>query len=198
MENKSYYIDEDIIVINRELNSLDIFVRDFLDILKKYSEYLIVSGYVSISTGRTRGTEDVDCLSIIMDKKKFEKFFDELKRENFWCYQGETINEIWKYVEAKNSLRFARTDEIFPNMEFIFVDSSRQAKFFELTHPQKIRIADFEFLIPPIEFEILYKEIILGSEKDFADAGHLREFFSDMIKKEKFDEYEKIIRGNLG
>ncbi len=195
MSNKSYSIKDDTLIINRELTDLDIFVRDFLEVLKKYSSYLIVSGFVSISTGRTRGTEDVDCLAPLMKKEVFEKFLKELNEKNFWCYQGETLSEIWKYVEGRNSIRFARVNEMFPNMELVFVDSSQPAKYFELTHPQKIKISNFDFLIPPIEFEILYKEIILGGEKDLLDAKHLREFFSDMIKKEKFNEYEKIIRG---
>ena len=70
-------------------------------------------------------------------------------------------------------------------------------KFFEFSHPQKIRIEDFEFKIPPIEFEILYKEIILAGKKDLADALHLRTFFSKILKEEKFKEYEPIIREEL-
>ena len=68
---KGYKVERDTIVINRELTSLDLFVKDFLSILKKYSDYLIVSGFVSISTGRTRGTEDVDILFPIIQKEKF-------------------------------------------------------------------------------------------------------------------------------
>ena len=56
---------------------------------------------------------------------------------------------------------------------------------------------DFEFKIPAIEFEILYKEIILKGKKDIEDAKHLRTFFSEIIKEEKFKEYEPIIRDEL-
>ena len=59
---KAYKIEGDVIVINRDLTELDLFVRKFLDVLKKYSDYLIVSGFVSISAGRARGTEDIDIL----------------------------------------------------------------------------------------------------------------------------------------
>ena len=91
------------------------------------------------------------------------------------------------------SIRFARVNEMFPNMEFIPFDETKKAKFFEFNHPQKIKIQDFEFKIPPIEFEILYKEIILGGEKDLADAKHLRTFFSELITEEKFKEYLPVI-----
>mgnify|MGYP001619544231 CR=1 FL=1 len=59
---KGYELKKGILFINRDLTELDMFVKDFLEVLKKHSDYLIVSGFVSISTGRTRATEDVDIL----------------------------------------------------------------------------------------------------------------------------------------
>jgi len=191
---KGYYIDGDAIIINRKLNSLDNFLRDFLEILKKHSDYLVVSGYVSISSGRTRGTEDIDVLVPVMDKEKFRVLFEDLTKSEFWCYQGDTYENIYDYIEHKDSIRFAREKQMFPNIEFIPIDETRKAKFFEFSHPQKIKIDNFEFKIPPIEFEILYKEIVLGSEKDIADARHLRTFFRDNLKEEKFKEFESVIK----
>ena len=97
-----------------------------------------------------------------------------------------------------DNVRFARIDEMFPNIEFIPINKTRKAKFFEFTHPQRIKVRDFEFKIPPIEFEILYKELILKSGKDVADAKHLRTFFSDIIKQENFKKYEKVIKDEIG
>lgn len=186
---KGYYLEDSTIVINRELTSLDLFVKDFLNILKKYSDYLVVSGFVSISTGRTRGTEDIDILFPVMEENKFAQLFDNLQKNGFWCYKGD--------IEALNSIRFARVNEMFPNIEFVPFNEKKKAKLFEFTHPQKIRIKDFEFKIPPIEFEILYKEIILSGKKDIADALHLRTFFSEIIKEERFKEYLPIVKGEL-
>jgi len=188
-----YTVKEDVIVINRDLTELDIFVRDFLEVLKKHSDYLIVSGFVSISTGRTRGTEDIDLLVPIMDQDKFESLFKDLQKNNFWCYQGDYIGEVYPYLKDLQSIRFARANEMFPNMEFIPINETKKAKFFEFNHPQKVRVQDFEFKIPPIEFEILYKELILGGKKDLADAKHLRIFFSDITSEDKFNQYKPII-----
>ena len=194
---KGYEIKDDLIIINRELTELDIFLKDFLDILKKYSNYLVVSGFVSISTGRARGTEDIDVLVPILNEEKFKELFNELIKRGFWCYQSDTAQEAFSYIKNKDHIRFARKNEMFPNMEFIPVDHTKKAQFFELNHPQRIKVKDFEFKIPPIEFEILYKEIILAGGKDFEDAKHLRTFFSDILKKEKFKDYKKIIRDEL-
>ncbi|MFH1787351.1 MAG: hypothetical protein ABH811_00990 [archaeon] len=194
---KGYYIEDNTLVINRELTELDLFVKDFLEILKKHSDYLIVSGYVSISTGRTRATEDVGILVPIMDEENFRNLFQELQQNNFWCYQGDTSEKAYSYIKDIVNIRFARVNEMFPNMEMVFINENRMAKYYEFTHPQKIKIKDFEFKIPPLEFEILYKEIILAGKKDFEDAKHLRILFSDVLKEEKFKECGRIIRGEL-
>ncbi len=192
-KTKGYYMEKDTIVINKKLTELDIFVMDFLDILKKYSDYLIVSGYVSICTGRTRGTEDVDVIVPVMDESKFKLLFSDLTKNGFWCYQGDDSKEIYQYIKQLSSIRFARVNELFPNMEFVPFDHTKKAKLFEFTHPQNIKIGNFVFKIPQIEFEIIYKEIFLTSKKDIEDAKHLRTFFADILDSEKFKESEKVI-----
>jgi hypothetical protein len=192
-----FTLKDNVIIIHRELTDLDLFVKDFLEVLKKHCKYLIVSGFVSIASGRTRGTEDVDVLIPKLPKELFEKLFLDLTENGFWCYQGEDSGELLSYVNDLQSIRFAKNDSMFPNMEVIPTDESRKAKFYEFLHPQKMQVEDFVFNVPPIEFEILYKEIILAGDKDLADAKHLRSFFKDILKEEKFLEYEPIIRGEL-
>jgi hypothetical protein len=195
---KGYLFEGGVLKINRDLTELDYFVKDFLKVLKKHSDYLIVSGFVSISTGRSRATEDVDILVPILTKDKFKDLFLDLEDENFWCYQGDSADEIYEnYVKEFTSIRFARKDQMFPNMEVIFIDKSKKAKYYEFSNPQEIKIKNFRFKIPPLEFEILYKEIILAGKKDLEDAKHLRILFKKILGEEKFKNYEKIIREEL-
>lgn len=193
--SRAYTLKGDCLIVHRDLTELDIFVKDFLDVFQKYSPYLVVSGFVSIAAGRTRGTEDVDVLFPLMDRVRFGAFFEEIIRQGFWCYQGDTPNEAYRSVKNMTSLRFARQKQLFPNIELIPVTEAKRPQYFELTHPQKIKIKDFEFLIPPLEFEILYKEIVLAGDKDIADARHLRVLFSAILRKERFKEFESIIKG---
>jgi len=193
MDKTGYSLVENTIIIKRELNSLDIFVMEFIEVLKKHTDYLIVSGFVSISTGRTRGTEDVDVIFPLIEREKFINLFKDLIKHNFWCYQSDNPEEVYNYLKNFQSIRFAKKDQLFPNIEFIPFDSTKKLKSFEFNHPQKIKISNFEFKIPPIEFEILYKELLLSSQKDMADARHLREFFSDIINKSKLEEYKNLI-----
>ncbi len=189
--------EENVLVIDRTLTELDLFVKSFLEILQKHVDYLIVSGFVSISTGRTRGTEDVDVLIPKMDKEQFIPLFNELLENNFWCFQGDTVSEVYPYIAELENVRFARKEELFPNMECIPVTPEKKAQFFEFSHPQHIRIHDFTFKIPPLEFEILYKELVLKSEKDLLDALHLRTVFSEILKQENFKKFKKIIEDGL-
>ena len=195
--NNAYTLENNTIIIQRELTELDLFVKKFIDILRKHSDYLIVSGYVSICSGRTRGTEDIDVIVPLMDKDAFNKLFEDLYLNNFWCYQSDNPNDAYGYLKNLSNIRFARKNQIVPNIELIPFNETKKAKSFEFDHPQKIRIKDFEFKIPPIEFEILYKELILKGKKDIEDARHLRIFFSDIIKKDKLKEYEPIVRWEL-
>lgn len=194
---RGYSVENDYLVIKRKLTPLDLFVKEFLNILKKHSDYLIVSGYVSISTGRSRGTEDVDILIPKLKKEQFFILFENLKDEGFWCYQGEDPKEAYVYIENLNSIRFAKKNNLFPNIEMIPFDSSKKAKTFEFQHPQKIRIDGFEFKIPEIEFEIAYKEEVLKGKKDIDDAKHLRAFFINIISDKKINKYKIIAKTEL-
>ncbi len=183
-----YTIEKDKIILHRELTSLDLFVKDFLKILILHSDYLIVSGFVSIATGRPRGTEDVDILIPVMPKDVFYRFFTDLVHHQFWCYQGDTAEQTYPYLSEALHLRFARIGEVFPNIELVPITPKKTLQYFEFTHPQKMQVQDFEFKFPPLEFEILYKEKVLGSSKDIMDAKHLRTMFAGILSPEKFKE----------
>jgi hypothetical protein len=49
---------EKIYLKNKVVSKLDLFVADFINILKKYTDYVVVSGYVSILFGRSRGIQN--------------------------------------------------------------------------------------------------------------------------------------------
>lgn len=191
---EGYSIEKDAIIIHRSLNDLDHFVKDFLNILRKETKYLIVSGYISISTGRVRGTEDIDVLIPQPLFEEFKALFKKLYASGFWCYQTDKVEEAYQYIKESDSIRFARKNEMFPNMEVIPITPEKKAQWLELHHPQVYHIQDFEFNGSPIEFEIIYKEERLGSQKDLEDARHLRTMFKKIIKKEALEHYKQVIK----
>ncbi|MEA3378343.1 MAG: hypothetical protein U9Q69_01765 [Nanoarchaeota archaeon] len=44
---------------------------------------MIVSGFVSICSGRAKGTEDVDIIVPVMPESKFTNLFDDLQKNGF-------------------------------------------------------------------------------------------------------------------
>jgi len=55
---KIHYRKDEIHMDGRKLTKIDRFVLDFIDVIQHHSKYVIVSGYVSILFGRSRGGKE--------------------------------------------------------------------------------------------------------------------------------------------
>jgi hypothetical protein len=55
----------------------------------------------------------------LLAEDKFNALFNDLLKKGFWCYQGETAKIAYEYFQELHSIRFARKDQMFPNMEVI-------------------------------------------------------------------------------
>ena len=84
-------------------NILDKFAEDFCSIVDKHVKYIVVSGFVAISHGRKRTTEDID---MIIERISFEKFRDlheELDKAGFECMQSSDPKVIYNdYLDRKS------------------------------------------------------------------------------------------------
>ena len=178
------------IILDKAINNLDRFVIDIVEILKKHTDYVLVSGYVAILFGRSRTTEDVDMLIPRMDISKFKTMYKDIKKK-FWCINAENPNELFDMLKTGHSIRFAVKKKAIPNMEIKFMKNDLDKESF--SDRIEVVIGKNTLLVSPIEMQIAYKEKILKSEKDMEDALHLREVFKDRIKKEKIKYYERMI-----
>jgi len=67
-----------------DINLLNSFVKKFVDVLDKIQiNYIIVSGFVAISHGRSRGTENIDIIVEKISEKKFENMHTALIKSDF-------------------------------------------------------------------------------------------------------------------
>jgi len=177
--------------INKVLNELDKFVIEFLGILERYVDYVIISGYVSILLGRSRATEDVD---IYIKPISFEKLFNlyqELKKNGLWCLNAEEPKEIFSYLKDGLAIRFSKEGQPIPNFEIKFpkrdVDKETFNDFITVIFPQaKIKISS-------LERQIAFKRYYLKSDKDIEDALHIEELFKDKIDYDKVNKLKRII-----
>lgn len=163
------------------LSDLDRFVIDFVKILYSMKiEYVIVSGYVAILFGRTRGTEDIDLFIRDINENLFNKFVDEIERKNLWIVNTSSKTEAYDMLKDGDSIRIATKNQAIPNIEIkIAKDKSDLG---QLEEPLQVVINSYELLISSIETQIAFK-FWLGSEKDVEDAVYLYELFKEKLDK---------------
>jgi len=125
-----YFPKERQIKIDKELSDLDLFVIDFLTILEKHIDYVLISGYISILLGRSRATEDVDVFIKKLSKEKFSKLYEDLKNNNFWCINSENIEEVYSYLKEGLAIRFSRRNQAIPNFEVKFCKNKLEEETF--------------------------------------------------------------------
>lgn len=173
-------------------NILDKFVVDFITVLEKYSRYAIVSGFLAISSGRVRGTEDIDLIVEEMTKNTFENFFKEIYEQNFVCVQGDDVNLIWDlYLKDKETIRFVKFGTMIPDMEFKFPKT--EADKVALINRKKLPLTGLPVYFGSIESTIAFKEHLLKSQKDIEDSKHLRLVYSDEIDENEIKRIKKLI-----
>ena len=183
-------IDEKTIQLDRELSELDQIVLKFVNILQKHVRYVLVSGYVAILFGRSRGTEDVDFIIEKLSKDKFFKLYHELLENGFWSISVDDPQELFALLsEEKLAVRFAEKGKVFPNMEVKFVRDALDT--WALKERIKIIIKNGDLFTSQIEMQIAYKKFILKSPKDLEDARHLQKLFN--VNEDKINKYKLIL-----
>jgi len=166
---------------------LEKFVEDFASIVEKHCKYIIVSGFVAITHGRTRGTEDVDMIIEKLEEFKFTQLHGDIIKNNFVCVQSDNPKEIYEYLKDNISVRYVKKNTFVPEMELKFAKDSLDE--YQIKTRKLLPMSGLSIYFSSIEANIAFKEELLRSEKDLEDAKHLREIYSDKINK---DEIEKI------
>jgi hypothetical protein len=184
------FIDKKNIKLDKMSTLLDKFVVDFTKILQKYANYVIVSGYVSILFGRSRATEDIDLIVEKMSKNVFYDFYSDLQKNGYWCINIENKNEALRMLMDGLAVRFAKKQNIIPNIELKFVKDPLGKK--SIRNSLNVILPDGKIKISSIELQIAYKEKILKSDKDLEDAKHLETVFKDKINNKLLEKYRKM------
>ena len=122
------------IILDKEINELDILVLRFIAILEKYTDYVIISGYVAILFGRSRTTEDIDVFITEVSYERFAGLYDEIKKDGFWCLNAEKGDEIYRYLADGCSVRFAIAQQTIPNFEVKFAKKMLDKEAFRDRH----------------------------------------------------------------
>ena len=174
------------IVLYRQLNKLDRFVLKFIKVLEKYTNYVIISGYVSILLGRTRATEDVDLLLPQILEAEFIVLWEELHNKGFECMNTSNPGEAFQMLKT-HAIRFFEKGKPIPNIEFKIIKNDLDK--YSFSNKIRVVLGDDKINISPLELQIAYKLFLaadgtdeeLQSDKDIEDARHLYKIFEENI-----------------
>ena len=186
------FIGDKNIKVEKVITDLDKFMIKFIGILEKYTEYVIVSGYVCILLGRSRGTEDIDIIIPKMEKTLFSKLYKHLQASGFWCLNSSKLNDIVELLDDKHGVRFEVKPQVIPNIELKF----SKDEYDDLTLKNHINVlfGDMQLKTSFLELQIAYKECVLKSNKDLEDARHLRLIAKGHLDNNLINGYKKRLR----
>nr|WP_206205497.1 hypothetical protein [Thermococcus sp. MV5] len=172
---------------NKKINKLDEFVFKVSQILEKYTDYVIVSGYVSILFGRSRGTEDIDFIISPLPLEEFKKLYEKFIENGFEFINSDDPKELFEMLTDKQAIRVCEIGTIFPNAEIKLPKDKFHLE--ALNQRIEVRISDRKIFISPIELQIAYK-LYLGSDRDIEDAIFLYQLFKEYIDHEKLQYWK--------
>jgi hypothetical protein len=171
------YEHGNIIIEDKVITALDTFVLDFIRILERYTDYVLVSGYVTILLGRARGTEDIDTLIPPMDKSRFDSLYKKLTG-GYYFLNPENVHGLYEMLVDNLGIRIAKENTVIPNIELKFVKDDFDR--YSLDNKLRVIMGENQVFISPIELQIPYK-LYLGSDKDIEDAVYLWDIFKGKI-----------------
>ena len=186
---KKKYIE----INDKKLTNLDKFALEFLGILNKHANYVLVSGYISILFGRNRTSEDVDVLVEKLDLEKFKHLWDEFLSKKFECINTNKAEAAYhNYLSENVAIRFSKKSTFIPNVEFKF--PKVDLDYWTLRERKKILLNErYELMTSPLELQIPFK-LFLGSEKDIEDAKHLYKLFKDYLDIDLLDDFNQKLK----
>ncbi len=172
---------------------LDKFTEKFCKIVDTHCKYIICSGFVAISHGRSRGTEDIDMIIEKLSIEDFKKLHDDLVKNKFICIQSKSSDIVYKeYLSKGDSVRYIEEEHLLPEMEVKFAKD--ELDNFQLNSRVKMPFTGLDVYFPRIEESIAFKEEYLKSDKDIEDAKHLRIIYEEKIDEEYIKEFKDKIK----
>ncbi|MBM3234105.1 hypothetical protein FJZ19_03350 [Candidatus Pacearchaeota archaeon] len=186
-----YNKDKREIILDRKLSNLDELVIEFIKILERYADYVVISGYISILLGRTRITEDIDVYIKEISFERFSKLYRELEERGFWCINAEKPESVYDYLKNSKAVRFARKNTSIPNFEVGF--PKRDIDLETFSDFIIVILNNVKLKISSLERHIAFKRYYLETDKDIEDALHIEELFKEKIDYEKINKLKKII-----
>ncbi|NQU78438.1 hypothetical protein HQ545_01590 [Candidatus Woesearchaeota archaeon] len=175
-----------------DVNILSEFCEQFCGIVEQHCKYIVVSGFVAIASGRTRGTEDIDMIIEKLDPEYFSELYNELLGAEFVCIQSSDEAEILQYLKEGLSVRFTWKNKALPEMEVKFAKDDLDK--YQLMTRTKLELTGLDIWFSNVNVNIAFKEHLLKSPKDLEDARHLRIVYSEKVDEKEINHVKGLIK----
>jgi hypothetical protein len=175
-----------------DVNILSKFCIDFCKVVEKYSEYIVVSGFVTIACGRIRGTEDINMIIKPIREDTFNKVHADLIKKGFIAMQSDNPKELYAYLKENLSVRYTWENSPVPEMEIKF--SKDKLDEYQLKTKIKLPLTNLDIWFSSVNMNIAFKEELLKSSKDLEDARHLRIIYKELVDKLEISKIKKMIQ----
>lgn len=176
----------------KDRNILDKFCEEFCAVVEKHCKYIVVSGFLAIASGRTRGTEDIDMIIERLAFDKFKPLFLDLTKQGFVCMQSSDAEEVYSYLKENISVRFTWKDKALPEMEVKLAKDILDE--YQLKNRVKLELTGLNVWFSNVNVNIAFKEELLKSPKDLEDAEHLRIVYAEQVNEEEIQSVKLLIR----
>lgn len=189
-----FHIKDGIVEVpGKIVTKLDQFVLECMGIIEAFTEYVIISGYVSIFFGRARGTEDVDAFIQDPGLPAFGKMYDSFESHGFECTADKDRAYI-DYLRDQIPICFWRKD--FPLLRLEIKLAAKPSQKLQLKDRIKVVFDHNKLWMSSIEAQIAYKRYIAKSDKDIQDSRHLELVFSG-LDPQKIKNYKALFEKEL-
>jgi len=173
-------------------NILDRFCEEFCAVVEEHYKYIVVSGFLAIASGRTRGTEDIDMIIERLDLDKFKLLFEDLTKKGFVCMQSSSTEEVYDYLKDNTSVRFTWKDKELPEMEVKFAKDVLDE--YQLKTRVKFELTGLDVWFSNVNVNIAFKEELLKSSKVLEDARHLRIVYAEQVDEKEVQSVKQLIK----
>ena len=173
-------------------NLLSSFCTQFCRVVEKHCVYAVVSGFFVISSGRSRGTEDIDIILERLNLASFKDLHEDLIKKSFNCLQSEDTKEIHSTLIEGLSVRYIIGETLLPEMEVKFARDKLDE--YQLKTRKKEEHTGLDVYWSSIECNIAFKEELLKSPKDLEDARFLRILYKEKIDENEVNKIKRMIK----
>lgn len=174
-------------------NILDDVCLRFCHVLENHTHYSVVSGFVAISSGRTRGTEDIDVILERVPEAAFQLIHVDLLEHGFSCIQSADAKALYRdYLSAGIPIRYIYKNHLLPEMELKLAKDVVDE--YQLKTRVKLPLTGLDVWFSNVNVNIAFKEELLKSEKDMEDARHLRLVFDEQVDENEIKKVKHLLR----